>query len=372
MERSEAEQLWSALGACRGLEDYAALLNFSARLTNPLAAEPLGKGRPEAIFPASDSTERRLVDGMMGRGELPDDLDLVEELRVRLDKGVMSLKPEANSGWYQYCQWCLESLVHDRDNLERKRLRRGRGYQKCLNELFQSLFGLTRETHIKQLAKVTLGLPFGKDRPKVTVKPSVRVEPLVTYYLRRAESYEFVQAVLEESFGAEGVEQLRRLTPDGAVEVNLAHELAWMVRLFKGLAQIAADDLGLQIQAGSTETALDWLKHRQSDSDLSQDIRCMVPLFYDPFKAKYKVLAVVGYTCRPVEISFAKKPSAVVKDLQGNVVDAELEFGCQLEDLVYPVAIQFYTDTLLNREQFRSLCNAHSSLGALREVLPIG
>ena len=34
----------------------------------------------------------------------------------------------------------------------------------------------------------------------------------------------------------------------------------------------------------------------------------MVPLFYDPFTAQFKVLAVVGYTSQKMEVTFAAEP----------------------------------------------------------------
>lgn len=371
LDAGEANELWNTLAECGGREDYSAQLRLWARLTNPFADKSLGQGGEMAIFPASGSIENSLMQKLLESGNLPADFDPVEELRVRLEKGTISLQPDEKSGWYRHCQWCLESLVHDRDNLERDKLVRKPGYQQCLNELFRALFGLTRETHIKQMKGFVLSLPYGEPRPKVSVKPSLRIEPLVTYYLRRAQSYQFVLGVLEQSLGNPGLSQLRRLTPQGAVESPLDHEIAWMVKLFHGLAQLAADDLGLEIQVGSSSTALDWLKHWHSDPDLGQDIRCMVPLYYDPARAQYRVQAIVGYTSKPLEISFASPPEVIVRNSNDEPVDADLIFESQRENLVYPVTTQFYISQLIEREHFRALCNDHTNLSNLRQALSI-
>ena len=47
------------------------------------------------------------------------------------------------------------------------------------------------------------------------VRPDLGLEPLPTYYLRRADGYRFARGVLDEAFGAGTLSQMARVGPDG-------------------------------------------------------------------------------------------------------------------------------------------------------------
>ena len=370
---AEAQSLLLALQQVQALEDYQAQLNLASRLTNPLAGPSLlDQGQPQAIFPPSKSVEAEWSRALWGSQSLPPGFDLVEQMIQALLVGKLTLKPSAESGWYAHQQWPLEALVHDRENLEKSKLQRSPKYQETLQKMFRSLFALTRETHIKQLEQIALACAAGGFRVRLDISPNIRVEPLVTYYLRRAESYDFVLKVLSEEFGTQGLSALRRLTPQGSVDLPLHQELLLMAELFRGCAQIACEDLGLPDLPADPQTALQWIRHWQEDLDLKQDIRCMVPLFYDAEKQLNKVLAVAGYSQRPLNIQFVHPPKVTLTDSEGQAVQADIAFKGTEERLIYPVAIEVYVPRLLNRQEFCELCNSHKTLSSLRLALEAG
>ena len=114
-------------------------------------------------------------------------------------------------------------------------------YKKELVGLLKALMALTRETHIKQLE-----IPIaGAARPRVEIRPEVSLEPLASYYLRRAESYRFVHRVLEEALGEVGLRSMRRMTVDGRSNLPLDQELRLLQRIFHGAYLVVCDELGM-------------------------------------------------------------------------------------------------------------------------------
>ena len=65
----------------------------------------------------------------------------------------------------------------------------------------------------------------GGGKPPIWINPGLTVEPLPSLYSRRAAGYRFIRSVLEEAFGAEALQEMHRLTPEGASARSLADEL---------------------------------------------------------------------------------------------------------------------------------------------------
>jgi hypothetical protein len=168
-------------------------------------------------------------------------------------------------------------------------------YGKELAGLFKALLALTRETHIKQLKVIPLG-SAGRLRPlkvKLHIAPDLTLEPLATYYLRRAHSYQFVRDLLERLFGPEGLEKMRRLTPDGPVNLPLGEEIHLMQALFHGAYLQVCGEIGMTPGSGSDlENGMDanahrailkaWMASISRDPDLGKDVRMMVPNLLRP------------------------------------------------------------------------------------------
>ena len=103
---------------------------------------------------------------------------------TRLRNGSLDFAPTEASGWYDWQSWALEALVLLERMPEGARLTANVKYRRQLEELFKSVLALTRETHVKQLAVMCLGMPPDPRRPLVpvaSIAPELSVEPIRTY-----------------------------------------------------------------------------------------------------------------------------------------------------------------------------------------------
>jgi hypothetical protein len=218
----------------------------------------------------------------------------------------------------------------------------------------------------------------------VRISPELTVEPLPTYYLRRARSYRFVREVLEQAFGPEALPNMRRLTAAGPVNLSLASELTLMETLFHGAYLQSCQEIGMKpesdsILGNSSDANMQravlgaWLKSLSQDPDLGKDIRMMVPVFYDVGRQKTKVWAVLGIASKPLRVSYAQPPT--VKEIKGpggtrvKPEDAYFEFVSQNTRLAYIVSAEVYVSRLLNRAEFRQLCDQKKTFKAIVESL---
>jgi hypothetical protein len=339
-----------------------------------------------AFFPPSRAHETDLVMRLYGDKPIPDGFSLVDEMIRRIRDDRIDLRPKPQSGWYDYQTWALEPLVVPDRMPEAKHLELQESYRKQLTELFKGILALTRETHIKQLEIPAPGAApaFGqKEQPVIiTIAPELTAEPLATYYLRRAESYRFIRGVLDETFGAEALRRIYRLTAAGPVTANLATELDTMEGLFRGASATVARQLGLPPDAFATArpgrssdadiaTFQRWTPSLANDPDLGRDARMMVPLFFDRSRRKTKVWVFLGWTQRPLSVWFAKPPKAEVtkdgkKAQEGRV---ELKFVGHGDRLAYPVSAEVYVSDILDRTEFRRLCDRYKTRAAILEHL---
>ncbi len=362
LDAGRAQSLLDSLGPAR--ETYEAHLRLVARLTNPLVEEPAALGRPgdhRAVFPPSRALETDLARQLLGQNPIPSGFDLIGELMRQVEQGQLSLRPGPEAGWYAHQQWCLEPLLRPDQALEAPKVERGVGYQACLREFCRAVLALTRETHVKQLESPRLGCAAWRE--KLEVRPSLSLEPQVTYYQRRAESYAFARQVLEEAFGRQALSGLMvRQTWQGPAALPLGQELASMEALFRGCASQSASELGLPWPVVDRKVARGWLKDLSADPDVGQDVRCLVPLYFDEQRRCLKMLAVLGYACRPLDVSYVRPPAVP----QG----VEVEFTKDREPLYYPVAVEVHCRRLLDRDEFRSLCDRYPpTVSSLRSAL---
>jgi hypothetical protein len=369
---------------------YEAYLHLISRLTNPLAypdlREPLAAADrrnmiiPESniyFFPPSRAHETDLIKKLYGDRPIPADFSLVNEMIKRIQEGQLSLHPTANSGWYDYQTWALEPLVIPDKMPEARHLELDASYRKQLLELFKGILALTRETHIKQLEVPLAGAAM---QPiMIHIAPELSAEPLATYYLRRASSYSFIRNILESTFGAPALEKMHRLTATGPVLSSLAEELLIMENLFYGAHVTVCRQMGMNPTTSpsiSTDKAKDtvatafaeWQRKLANDPDVGQDARMMVPLFYDLNRKKTKVLVLMGWTTRPVEVSFATPPKATIFDKKGKrvtIFGPKLAFDRSRYDLVYPVTAEVYVNRILNRTEVREHCDRYKTRSAI-------
>ena len=373
---------------------YEGYLSLVAKLTNPLAYPDL-KGQIVALeqgklnspskgiyfFPPSRSHETELIKQLYGSRPIPEGFSLVDEMIKRIRSGSMQLKPTAESGWYDYQTWALEPLVTPEKMVEAPHLDLTESYRKELLELFKGILALTRETHIKQLEIPRAGTaaPLRPSRPVIRIYPELDAEPLATLYLRRAQSYRFIRTVIEDAFGPESLPKMHRLTLAGPVKEDLDEELRSMEALFYGAHVVVSQQIGISfstaIPLGSGKGAgadaaqfQAWRASLKSDPDLGRDARMMVPVFYDVLRKKTKVWVFLGWSVKPVTISFAKAPTAKVFDQAGNQVKADsvdLLFRSTSQELAYPVTAEVYVDKILDRNEFRQFCDKYKTRSAI-------
>jgi hypothetical protein len=369
---------------------YEGHLRLVSRLTNPFAtsdlrryfeARDLGtahqREKDVRFLPPSVSHESEIVKKLYGDRSIPEGFVLVDEMIRRIRSRELDLEPRTESGWYDYQTWALEALVIPERVAEATRLELDDGYKKLLQELFKGLLTLTRETHIKQLEMPFVGASLRRETVHIDIAPALSAEPLATFYLRRALGYRYVRGVLEDAFGAGHLEQLRRLTPDGPVPTSLAEELSGIEALFLGAHASVSRELGLLPDAasgldpfanGAPDRFADWVREHRSDPDLSLDLRAMVPVFYDSGRRKIKVWVFLGWSSRPINVSFARPPRATILDLGGKRVRRHppIRWGTLHARLPYPVTDELYVDRILDRNEFRSLCD---SCGTRSEIM---
>jgi hypothetical protein len=321
--------------------------------------------------------ETEIIKKLYGNRTIPDGFVLVDEMIRRIRAGTLDLEPRPESGWYDHQTWALEALVIPERMTEGGRLQLDEEYRKLLLELFKGLLTLTRETHIKQLEIPLCGAAGGGEEVFIDIAPALSAEPLVTFYLRRALGYRYVRSVLEEAFGPGELERLHRLTEVGPVPRCLAEELSEIETLFLGAHVSVSRELGLgpDTAAGSdsstgkaAEYFAAWASKLELDPDVGQDLRVMVPVFYDVERRRTKVWVFLGWSHRPITVSFARPPEAAVRDRKGVPLrdPPRIRWGGLFAMLPYPVTAEVYVDRILARDEFRSLC---SSCGTRSEIL---
>jgi hypothetical protein len=381
------------------LKAYVSSLSLMEKLTNPLAGADLRQpalalkgGRTASfqgqvsLFPPSQAQETNLVNRLFGTRPIPAGFNLADEMVKRLRSGELDLKPKPDSGWYDYQTYALEPLAVPERMPEAKRLELSEPYRQELVGLFKALLALTRETHVKQLQmpSATTAAPVVPHREPVRISPDLTVEPLPTYYLRRARSYQFVRQVLQQAFGPEALPKLRRLTAAGPVDLSLASELTLMEALFHGAYLRSCQEIGMKPEPDSHFGNPDdanihravlgaWLRSLPKDPDLGKDIRMMVPVFYDAVRQMTKVWAVLGIATKPLSVAYANPPT--VKEIKapgGKRVqpgEVNVAFVSQDTRLAYIVSAEVYVTRLLNRTEFRQLCDQKKTFKAIIESL---
>lgn len=351
----EAGALAAALGRDPALADaYARHLDFVAKLTNALSASKPDLRRPGGnyFFPPSRSHEKDLAGRLVGPNRVPTGFSLARELVKALRAGAIDLAPTPSSGWYDIQTWALEPLVLLERMPEGSRLRVNAAYQQQLDELFQAVLSLTRETHVKQLDLPELGaarwgIPLRLPEP-FWIQPGLTVEPVRSYYERRARTYEFVRALLEADRRLDG---MHRLTATGPVRESLADELDGMTALFRSAAAVAGHELGMEAAPSDAEEPL---RRFAGAPGTAEDIRMMVPVFYDLGRHRMKVWAILGWSTRSVTVGFAVPPAATV--LKGH---RRIRFVPESHQLAYPVFAEAYVERLLDRAEFRAHCDRY-------------
>jgi len=366
LQPAEAVALHAELEADAALKAaYGAFLDLAAQITNGFVEDQPDLRRPNGrhFFPPSRSYESDLVRRLYGDRPIPDGFSLADEFVKRIRDGSVTIAPTKASGWYDYQTWAIEPLAaFDRAD-ESARVRINARYREQLEDLFKAIVALTRESHVKQLESPTVGaairgLGDRNRRPVAYIRPELTVEPLRTYYERRAEAYVFVRRVLESMTP---LKSMRRVTSAGAVARPLDVELDEMIGLFRAAAAIAGRELGI---AAANEDDCRVLREWAKGADARSDVRMMVPVFYDIGRRRTKVWAVLGWATRRLNATFDAVPRVTV--VRGDPV---VEFTTSSMTLAYPVFAETYVSRLLDRDEFRTHCDRYKTADRILAAL---
>ncbi len=363
-------------------ESYTATLGLQEKLTNPLAfrdlrpllgrvgGDPAQPAENIAIWPPSRSPEGELLKKLLRDDSAPAVTNLMEEVLKRVQNGRLDLRPRADSGWYGHQLWSLEALIRPKSVPEAERVEFSKDYSKRLEELFKGAYALTRETHVGALECYSMGIVSGPARIEVSISPELSVEPLMTCYGRRADSYRFVRQVIETRFGLASLASIRRLTPDGPVTADLGTELTAMEQLFRGAQRTVARELGFAAAPPGTLPGDEayfqaWRNALKDDADLWSDQRMLVPISHDQSVGRTRVWAFLGWRITRLGVGFAHKPRVVKVECSAPKLKYDLKFGGAGYLSAYPVTAEVWVSKLLNREEFRAHCDKYKTKAAI-------
>lgn len=360
----EATQLVEALKKNEALrQQYINNLSFYAALSNPamnnsvLSLLENGDAATThitsvSIFPAATSRETELFNKLFREG-IPRDADLMLELVKRIRSGEVDLTPRpldatAPSGWYDYQVYALETLLVAERGEEHNKLLLSKTYKQRMLDAFKALITKRRETHAKSMAKTTAAAA-APQRPKV-LEPRLRVEPVPTYYLRTARSYQFLQLALLKFPGEECLKQLKGLRKEGDRGVDLATELEEIKNRFYGLYLISCEDIGLSPKLLDGEVddqdacyalAENWLKNLWDDPDFAADTRVAVPIATDGQRNITRLWVTVGVRLAKLNARYATSPKIRVAGSQEEWQEPE---GISRTTVVYLIPVDEFVE----------------------------
>ncbi len=369
------------------MADYRKVLAFYAKMTNPTrdvsiadfvdGKTEVGTNQVLAILPEATSRETELFEKLFPLG-LPPDSDLMRELITAIKSGKVDLKPKADSGWYDYQVYALESFLLPQNGEGNDHLMLTKRYKERMVEAFKALLTKRKETHSRN-AKTAMPAASAMPRMPENVEPRLRVEPSPAYYHRTARAYGFLANFLESSIGANELKTLHGLKEGGARTSDLMTELTFMRDLFYGFYLVCCEDIGHAPELAEGETvekakaqklATDWLADITKDEDLATDTRVAVPVYIDPMARKTRLWATLGIRLSRLEATYARPPRLrPVKDsAKQEWVDVAPE---KLGSKRYLIAVDEFAEVelprldVLNRAELRSICDAKKTKEAI-------
>lgn len=380
---------------------YMTYLEIIARISNPLRIPDLSilfgdigddnikfDIEVAAIIPPLVTHEEDLLARIIGPGNsVPENFSLLDEFIKYIKARKVSLRPTAESGWYDYSTWSLAPLVSLSSMVESKHLEIEEVYADLLEELFRGR--VKRKENEKNgdnseagAAKSESGSGSGAGsesappRIQVTIEPSLRVEPLPTFYYRKGFSYKFIRNILLTIFEEDDLRSVKRATTSGEARIDLLAELEFMENLYYGAHRCTCGDLGMdpaQTPENSESVFETWAQNFLTDPDLQPDSRSMIPVAYDVEKRKTRVRCFFGWRKETIQIAFARPPEVEIysksgkkmarKDLwlrptyvgnEGQTSDEiSYSFTSKVVDTFYPVIDEIEVEKLLDNKAFQ-------------------
>jgi HEAT repeat protein len=290
--------------------------------------------------------------------------------------GRLSLEPKSNSGWYDYQWHALETLLLPERARESAKLKLTDAYKERLRNAFKTILTKQRETHIKHLPMIYMGITVGPPEPPpvVEIGPEFSVEPTATVYLRLARGYGFLRTALHAVLGEDALRGLHRRNADlPAVEVDLDTELRESALRLYGFYERLCLEVGQRpdyLEGEMTPEdikeakaiAARWLASLREDSDLAADTRVAVPIMYGP-GGPTRHWATGGVKLELVRYEYREEPKVTGR----------------IEAVFVPTYYYAPTDIFLEfdrpgeapltRDELRAICDRSSDEASLRAAL---
>lgn len=286
---------------------YDHINHVQSILTNPPHQQDVFGSEDQTFFPPSDSAESKLIRKLFSDRFVPLAFDTTDTLIKAIRSGKIDTEPSKESGWYDHVLHAHSSLLNLQDS---EQISYADHYKADLEDVFKALLGMTRESHVKQLDVPPAGCCGGFFR----IAPRISVEPVPSYYARRADGYAFVRHGLTKLLGKEQLKSLQTNTLHRHGR-SVYDELLHMELLLRGAWHISCEETGQHIHDLSEESERaamfmrQWFTQAQHDPDLAADNRMMVPLLFDIETNKWQVLVCLGWENRCVKIDFLERPT---------------------------------------------------------------
>lgn len=356
---------------------YKTLVDLYGRLTNPVRAtlvdllpiasdaSCLQKNEELAFLSTSRSVEVGLYEKLYPNG-IPADANLMQDLINAIRSGAVDLTPKPESGWYQWQEYALETLLVTDKAEERSKIAFMARYKKRLQEAFETMLTQHRETHAKQSDTVTLSA--AAEPPT----PAFRVEPLATVYVRHARSYVFLEAALDAVEGTEFLDKGVAVDASGVTSETLRARIRRTRDLFYGLYLVSSQDVGMAPKLGAkgdpeastwkdlASAAAKWLETIASDPIASSDVRVMIPIAnIDDKRARY--WAVIGVRTTIAGYSFIKGGV----DVSPPKPEDQSHVPLPTEQFLEVTS----SATPLSRDELRALCDQYKTADAIKAAI---
>ncbi|MDQ1256470.1 MAG: hypothetical protein QG656_1066, partial [Candidatus Hydrogenedentes bacterium] len=385
------------------LAQYRAVLALYAHLTNPISDEFLSVEdvlvlpvctNTIALFPPGTSMENRLYRQLYQDSELPNE-NIMNRLIRAIRSGEVDLTPSADSGWYDYQIYALETLLVPEKGQEGEKLCLSKAYKERLIEAFKTILTKKRELHIKHVNLFFTCRGDGS-REYIYISPDLRVEPTATYYLRTARDLRFVLNAIEAVLGAEALSAVT--LEDGEMLGAAGERLVW---LFYGLYLQVCYDLGMKPALLQGELSPDqwdavheeagqWLEKAAADPCYAQDTRYIVPVMADMRRQDVRYWMTVGVQLAKVKADYLRRPQIEILDSEGAAIERLPVEGypygypvcmwsceCVFAPLEVFIPVEVFAEATgpaapYTRDEFRALCDRNGSKAKIVKAIERG
>jgi HEAT repeat protein len=354
-------------GMLPGAKDALAVLDAKSReAVKVAAARKFGPDAGFALVSYAQSSEYNLL-YELGAVNASNTMQLMIDA-VR--SGRLKLKPKPDSGWYAYQWYALETLLVPDRAREAPKLRMSDHYRLRLENAFKTSLTKHRETHIKHLPVITLGM-FINDEPPVPVEvaPEFRVEPTATVYLRYARAYRFLHNAMRGVLGATALRGIRVGAAGRTADRELRRATLLCYGLYEGLCfdlghlpDYLPDEMTAEDRAAARKEAARWLAGLTDDPDLAADTRFAAPICTWP-GGPVRYWGTGGVRLERVEYRYRRKPRVT-----GNVDPTLVPAVLYLPTDIF-LEFERRSPVPLTRREYRALCDAHADEDALRLAL---